>query len=94
MSLETYRLEVRESDAGLDADLYDGEEMIAESTHVAYEDFDVEAPQRDEGISQSEEVTADVTETDVQVQRDEGGFTFELLGDRETLATIRVDDEE
>ncbi|NKE35023.1 hypothetical protein GWG54_04165 [Natronococcus sp. JC468] len=94
MSLETYRLEVRESDAGLDADLYDGEEMIAESTHVAYEDFDVEAPQRDEGISQIEEVTADVTETDVQVQRDDGGFTFELLGDRETLATIRVDDEE
>ncbi|ELY55169.1 hypothetical protein [Natronococcus jeotgali] len=94
MSLETYRLEVRESDAGLDADLYDGEDMIAESTHVAYEDFDVEAPRRDEGISQSEEVTADVTETDVQVQRDGGGFTFELLGDRETLATIRVDDEE
>jgi hypothetical protein len=94
MSLETYRLEVRESDTGLDADVYDSEEMIEESTHVSYDDFDVEAPDRDEDVSRSEEVTADVTELDVQVQRDGAGFAFELLGDRETLTTVRVDDEE
>ncbi|MDG5820962.1 hypothetical protein [Natronococcus sp. A-GB7] len=94
MSLETYRLEVRESDAGLDADVYDSEGLIEESTHLSYDDFDVEAPDRDEAVSRSEEITADVTELDVQIQRDGAGFTFELLGDRETLTTVRVDDEE
>lgn len=93
MSLETYRLEVRDTDVGLDADVYNSEEMIEESTHISYEDFEVESPQREDGVSQSEEVTADVTDVDLQVQRDETAFTFELLGDRETLATIRIDDE-
>ncbi|WP_293027686.1 hypothetical protein [Natronococcus sp.] len=94
MSLETYRLEVRESDAGLDADVYDSEGMIEESTHVSYGDFDVEAPNRDGDVSRSEEVTADVIELDLQVQRDGAGFAFELLGDRETLTMVRIDDEE
>ncbi|MFU8869395.1 hypothetical protein [Natronococcus sp.] len=94
MSLETYRLEVRESDAGLDADVYDSDEMIEESTHVSYDDFDAEAPDRDGDVSRSEEVTADVMELDLQVQRDGAGFAFELLGDRETLTTIRVGDDE
>ncbi|AGB39089.1 hypothetical protein [Natronococcus occultus] len=94
MALETYRLEVQGSETGLDADVYDDEEMIEESTHVSYEDFDAAATEGAAEVSKNEAVTADVTDVDIQVQRDGTAFTFELLGDRETLATIRVDDEE
>jgi hypothetical protein len=96
MPMQTYRLEVRETDVpGIDVDVYGEDDLIEESTHVAYGDFDVEPPaDRETPSPKTEEVTADVTELDLQVQRDEGEFVVRLLGDREDLAVIRVGDEE
>lgn len=96
MTMETYRLEVRESSApGIDADVYDADDLIEESTHVSYDDFDIDLPeQREEPSAQTQEVTADVTTIDLQLQRTDGGFTIRLLGDRDELATVRIEDEE
>lgn len=96
MTMETYRLEVRETDAsGIDADVYGGDDLIEESTHVSYDDFDFEVPEgREEPPAKSEEITADVMTVDLQIQRDGGGFTVRLLGDRDELTAVRIDDEE
>lgn len=96
MSIETYRLEVREADgSGIDADVYSADDLIEESTHIAYDDFDLDLPeQRDEPSTQTQEVTADVMTIDLQIQRVNNGFTVRMLGDRDELATIRIDDEE
>jgi hypothetical protein len=96
MTMQTYRLEVRETDApGIDVDVYGEDELIEESAHVAYDDFGLEvSADRDEPAAETEEATADVTELDLQVQRDEDGFTVRLLGDREDIAVIRIDDNE
>ncbi|WP_306059182.1 hypothetical protein [Natronococcus wangiae] len=96
MAMETYRLEVRESDAsGIDADVYGADDLIEESTRISYEDFDLDVPEeREESPVESREITADVTTIDLQVQRDDGGFTVRLLGDRDELTAVRIDDEE
>ncbi|EMA39499.1 hypothetical protein [Halobiforma nitratireducens] len=96
MSLETYRLEVREIEAGgIDADVYDDDDLIVESTHVQYDDHEIHPPDsRDANPTDSTEVTADVTTLDLQVTRVGRGFSFRLLGDRDELASVRVDDEE
>ncbi|SFB75638.1 hypothetical protein SAMN05444422_101767 [Halobiforma haloterrestris] len=96
MSLETYRLEVREIEAGgIDADVYGDDDLIVESTHVGYDEHDVEQPDsREEYPAESTEITADVTTLDLQVTRLDGGFSFRLLGDRDELTSLRVDDEE
>ncbi|WP_339106484.1 hypothetical protein [Haloterrigena salinisoli] len=95
MPMETYRLELRETETnGIDADVY-ADDVIEESTRVDYEAHDIEPPEsRDEEPAYSEEVTADVTTLDLQYQRDDGGFEFRLLGDRDELTRIRIDDEE
>lgn len=96
MPMETYRLEVRETDEpGIDADIYGGDDLIEESTHVSYENYDLEVPDsRDGQPSYSEEITADVTTLDLQVERIDTGFSFRVLGDRDELTTVRIDDEE
>lgn len=96
MTMETYRLEVRETDAsGIDADVYGDDDLIEESTHISYDDFDFDVPEgREKPSAKSEEITADVMTVDLQVQRNDGGFTVRLLGDRDELTVIRIDDEE
>ena len=94
--METYRIEVRETDApGIDADVYNADDTVEESTYVSYEDYGLEPPaSRDEQPSYSEEITADVTAIDLQYERTDGGFSFRLLGDRDELTTVRIEDEE
>ena len=96
MSIETYRFELREvPGSGIDADVYGDDDVIEESTHVAYDDYDLDPPEeREETPSHAEEITADVTTLDLQYERDDGGFSFRLLGDRDELTTVRVDDDE
>ncbi|WP_222918162.1 hypothetical protein [Natrinema sp. SYSU A 869] len=96
MSMETYRLEVRETETnGIDADVYGEDGIVEESTRLAYDDFDLNPPEsRDQEPSAATEVTADVTTLDLQYERDDAGFAFRLLGDRDELTTIRIDDEE
>lgn len=96
MAIETYRLEVREAGAnGIDADVYDADGLVAASTHVSYDDFGLEPPDsREESPSRTEEVTADAMTIDLQYERDDGGFAFRLLGDRDELARVRIDDGE
>lgn len=96
MSMETYRLELRETETnGIDADVYGSDDLVEESTRVSYEDYGLEPPEsRDEPPSYSEEITTDVTTLDLQYERDDGGFEFRLLGDRDELMRVRIDDEE
>ncbi|ELY48765.1 hypothetical protein [Natronolimnohabitans innermongolicus] len=96
MTMQTYRLEVRETESeGIDADVYGDDDLVEESTRVSYADFDLEPPEsRDEAPAYSEEITADVTTMNLQYERDDGGFEFRLLGDRDELTRIRIDDEE
>lgn len=96
MVMETYRLEVRETETnGIDADVYGADEVIEESTRVSYDDYDLTPPDsRDESPSASEEITTDVTTLDLQFERDDAGFEFRLLGDRDELTRIRIDDED
>lgn len=96
MTMETYRLEVRETETnGIDVDVLDADDLIEASTRVAYADYDLEPPEsRSETPSYSEEITTDVTTLDLQYERDDGGFEFRLLGDRDELTRVRVDDDE
>lgn len=96
MTMETYRFEVQETGAnGLNADVYNEDGTAEVSTRLAYDDFDLDPPaSRDDAPTAATEVTADVTTLDVQYDRDDAGFDFRLLGDRDELATIRIDDEE
>lgn len=96
MTMETYRIEVRETETtGIGVDVYGEDDLVEASTRVAYDDYDIDPPaSRDEQPAYSEEVTADVTTLDVQYERDDAGFVFRLLGDRNELTTVRVDDEE
>lgn len=94
MTLDTYRIEVRAQDEGIDADVYDGDDLVAESTRVSYDEYGLEAPSTDADPSVEREVTTDVTTIDLQYERDGASFTFRLLGDRSEIATVRVDDEE
>ncbi|WP_049925621.1 hypothetical protein [Halopiger goleimassiliensis] len=96
MPIETYRLEIRDVDGlGIDVDVYNADDVIEESTHVAYDDYDLEPTE--EGPTDSsytEEITTDVTTLDLQYERDDGGFSFRLLGDRDELTTVRLEDDE
>lgn len=96
MAMQTYRLEVQESGAvGLDVDVYGEDDLIVESTHITYDDFDIDVPDdRETPDEKSTEVTADVTSIDLQIQRDEGRFTVRLLGDRDELTVVRIGDDE
>ncbi|MDQ2052111.1 hypothetical protein RBH26_16660 [Natronolimnohabitans sp. A-GB9] len=96
MPMETYHFEVRETETeGIDADVYGSDDVIEASTRVSYTDYDLEPPEsRDEQPSHTAEVTADVTTLSLQYERDDGGFEFRLLGDRDELTRVRVDDEE
>ncbi|RKD97708.1 hypothetical protein [Halopiger aswanensis] len=98
MSMETYRLEVRETDEpGLDADVYDSDDTVAVSTYVSYDDYDLEPPASGSSDGQrtyTEQITADVTTIDLQYERDDAGFVFRLLGDRDELTSVRIDAEE
>ena len=96
MGMETYRLEVREMDDrnGLSADLYGANELVEETTSIGYDEYGIEPePIADEPAPEVQEVTADVMTTDLQVERSGAGFSVRLLGDREELATVRIDDE-
>lgn len=94
MPMETYRLEVRVTDdPGIDANVYNADGEVEESTYVSYDDYDLEPPEsRSEQPSRAEEITADVTAIDLQYERDDAGFAFRLLGDRDELTTVRVED--
>jgi hypothetical protein len=96
MAMQTYRLEVQESDAiGIDADVYGEDDLIVESTHVSYDDFDIDVPEeRAEPDGKSAEVTADITTIDLQIQRAEDRFSVRLFGDRDELTVVRIDDDE
>ena len=96
MPMETYRLEIAETETnGIDADVYGPNELIEESMRVSYADHDLNPPDgREESPSYSEEITTDVTTLDLQYERDDAGFEFRLLGDRDELTRVRIDDEE
>lgn len=96
--MRSYTLSVRESDTedGLDVDVYDEDGTIEASTWVGYEDYGV-VPDREDGENpdaRKTEFSADVTVLDLQVERDTGAFTLRVLGDRETLASERILDEQ
>lgn len=95
MTIETYRLEVREvEDNGIDVDVYDEDDLVEASTRIPYDDYDLDpADGREDPSPIVREVTADVTTLDVQYERDDGGFSVRVLGDRDELLTERVDDE-
>lgn len=96
MSLDTYRLEIRESETGIgiEADVYDDDGTIQESTSIRYDEYGLEpAGDRPFPDSRHREITTDVTTLDLQVVRDGAGFEFRLLGDREELVTERIEDE-
>lgn len=97
MTMETYRLEVEEMTEreGLTADLYGEDDLVEASTRVAYEDHGLEpSDDREDDVRVTREVTTDVTTIDVQFERDDAGFAFRVLGDRDEIATERLDDEE
>lgn len=95
MTIETYRLEVRDADGeGLDADVYGSDDVIEASTRVAYDDYDLEPVADHDPEPRVREVTADVTTLDLQIERDAAGFSVRVLGDRDDLVTERVDDED
>lgn len=97
MSIETYRLEVDETETGdgIDVDLYDEDDLIEASTRVSYDDYDIEPDDdRDSPDSIVREVTTDVTTVDLQYERDDAGFRVRVLGDRDELVTERIDDED
>lgn len=95
MPMETYRLEVRETDGsvGIDADVYGADDLIRTSARVAYDDHGLESVGDGDGSRIVREVTADVTTLDLQYERDDAGFAFRLLGDRDELLSVRVEDE-
>lgn len=95
MPIETYRLEVRESESGdgIAADVYSDDGLVESSARVPYEDYDLE-PSDGNPEPVVREVTADVTTIDVQFERDDAGFLFRVLGDRDELVAERVDDVE
>ncbi|KTG09832.1 hypothetical protein AUR64_09385 [Haloprofundus marisrubri] len=97
MSMQTYTLQVEETEThdGISADVYDEDDIIAASTHVAYDDHGLKAT--GDGRSPetaTETVTADVLSLDVQVERIDDRFEFRLLGDGEELARESVTNEE
>ncbi|WP_255193449.1 hypothetical protein [Natronobeatus ordinarius] len=95
MSMETFRLEVHESDGstGIDADVYDRDNLIRTSARVAYDDHGLESVGDGTQSRIVRETTADVTTLDLQYERDDAGFAFRLLGDRDELLSVRVEDE-
>ncbi len=95
MPLQTYRLEVRDTETGgIDADVYGEDDLVEASERVVYDEYGLESDGSAESDAIVEEVTADVTTLDIQTERDGAGFSFRLLGDRDELATVRVNDEE
>ncbi len=94
--MESYTLTVAESETGdgLDVDVYNEDGTIDASTWVGYEDHGVTAEEVDDPATYESEFTADVMTLDLQVERDDGGFLVRVLGDQETLAEERLDDEE
>ena len=97
VSIERYRLEISEMDdhAGLSADVYGDDELVEATANVSYQEYGLE-PTADgtEPVAAAREVTADVTTTDLQIGRDGGGFSFRLVGDRDELLSIRIEDAE
>ncbi|MDL5361770.1 hypothetical protein [Halalkalicoccus sp. NIPERK01] len=95
MVMQTYILHVEESETGdgLDVDVYDEDGAIEASTWVGYEDYGVTAGDGDPGPTETT-FDADVLTLDLQVERDDGGFTVRVLGDGETLASARIADDE
>ena len=95
MPMETFRLEVREADSGegIDADVYDGDELIRTAARVVYDDHGLESVGDGAQSRIVRETTADVTTLDLQYERDDAGFAFRLLGDRDELLAVRVEDE-
>ncbi|WP_224447385.1 hypothetical protein [Haloprofundus salilacus] len=97
MSMETYTLRVEETEThgGISADVYDGDDVIATSTHVAYDDYGLAVTGDDRNPeAATEKVTADALSLDVQVERIDGRFEFRLLGDGEELARESVTDDD
>lgn len=95
MSLQTYRLEIRDTETGgIDVDVYGEDDLVEASTRVIYDEYGLESDGSTDSDAIVEEVTADVMTLDIQTERDGAGFSFRLLGDRDELASVRVDDEE
>ncbi|ELY96953.1 hypothetical protein C482_14319 [Natrialba chahannaoensis JCM 10990] len=98
MPRQTYRLTVTESSEaddsvhGLDATVYDENETIVASTRVAAEEYDFEPSSQD--VSDAEtSFTADVTTIDLQFGHDGASIVFRVLGDRDEIAAVRLNDE-
>ncbi|MFC6725858.1 hypothetical protein ACFQE1_16095 [Halobium palmae] len=97
MPMETYTLRVAEnaSNEGISAEVLDEDGMVAETTQLSYGDYGMAAVRDGDAPDPVEtEITADVTTTDLQFSRQDDEFEFRFLGDREVLATERVDDED
>ncbi|MFC4989761.1 hypothetical protein [Saliphagus infecundisoli] len=96
MPMETYRLEVRETETaeGIDVDLYGEDDLVEASTRVAYEEFGLEpADDRETPTAEFREFRADAMRTDVQFARDPAGFDFRVVGDGDGIETVRIEDE-
>ena len=65
-----------------------------ESTHVFYDEFGLEpTAERDEPPERTTTAPADVTTFDLQSERDDDGFSFRPLDDRDEVATVRIEGE-
>lgn len=95
--METYRLEIGETDNGeeLTVDLYNEGGTIEEAVHIPYEDHGLRAV-RDEGrpSQRDHEFREDVMTTDLQIERREGAFVVRVLGDGEEIHSERIDDDD
>lgn len=97
MPMQTYTLRVAEnaSHEGISTEVLDEDGMVVETTQLSYGDYGMAAVRDGDGPDPIEtEVTADVTSTDLQFSRQDDEFEFRFLGDREVLASERVDDED
>lgn len=97
MTMETYTLVIEETDThkGIDADVFNEDGEIAQTTRVTYDDYALTADRDDWSPDPVEgEATADVMRLDLHVERDGWGFQFRLLGDDDELLRERVDDDD
>lgn len=101
MTMTKYTLVVSEMDSsrGLSAEVRSEDGTIRTGRALDYADFGVEAIRNGDGPGPvREDFAADATRLDVQVRREEGlgedvgAFTFSVVGDDETVATVRVTD--
>ena len=91
--METYRLIVGEdaTEEGFSVNLYNDDGTVVVGERISYDEFDVKP--EDRSIDERRhKLSTDVTDLDIQVERNDGAFEFRVLGDRRELFAERVGD--